>query len=408
MSAGKFAAKQSEALELIAQGMSDRAVARKLGVPRSSIRYWKTANKVNIAATCSASALSGQISKLRTEKLHLSKQVGNWGLFAEKMAELAPKLPKPKSISIKTDKTKLEQEMVALLGDAHSMERWRLDQTDNMTEYNFELFCNLMWYYAQEIIRFAEEDRSKYGLKKLHIDMLGDIFHGVLRIEDEVTNDYPTAPGIMLTAWVLYQWICVLLEHFETIDIVGVAGNHGRNHMKPQNKLYVEENKDTLIYLMLQSLLKAGGMYDRVSVTIPAGRSLTFDRLGHRVKVFHGDHIGGGNGISSLPVYGITRDMLRQFRKELAREGGPREISLIECGHFHTHNFVENVFLINGALAPADVYATEELGAAGGMEQVIYYTSRKFCVGWRIPLSLKHGLYSGNGFEYSDNLFWKR
>lgn len=400
--------KRDQIVELLAQGASERAIAKKLGVSRSAVRYWKSANNQSVAATCSASALAGQINKLKTEKMHLSRQVGNWELFTEKMAELAPKLPVPKNASIRVSRVPLEQEMVALLGDAHAMEQWTLQQTDNMSEYNFELFCNLMWYYAQEIIRFAEEDRSKYGLRKLHVDMLGDIFHGVLRVEDEVTNDYPTAPGIALTAWVLYQWVRVLSEHFESINIVGVAGNHGRNHAKPQNKLYVEENKDTLIYLMLNNLIKAGGLGDRVSVNVPAGRSLTFDRMGHRIKIFHGDHISGGSGISGLPVYGITRDMLRQFRKEIARDGGPREISLIECGHFHTHNFIDNVYLVNGALAPADVYATEELGAAGGMEQVIYYTSRKFCVGWRIPLSLKHGLYGGNKFEYSDGLFWKR
>lgn len=347
-----------------------------------------------------AESQAALIRQLKTENRQLSSQVGNWTLLADNFASLAPRMPRVKPISIKATPTKYLQEMVALLSDSHANESWDKTLTDGQTEYSFEIFCRFLWYYGEEIVRLVHEDRSKYGLKTLHLDVLGDIYHGTLRVEDEVANDFPSAPGIANTAIVIFQWLCGLAKHFERIEVKCVPGNHGRNHAKPQSKRYVEENKDTLVYLIIRSMVAAAGMSDTIRIQIPRSRVHTFRRLGHQIKIGHGDHIKGGNSIAGLPIYGLSREMLRQFRKELKSDKQDKGIDLIEYGHFHQYSMLENTLIINGAMCPTAPWAFDELGMLADPCQLVYYTSERHTIGWRNPLSLKHGASTKHKFVY--------
>ena len=344
-------------------------------------------------------SLLATVTTLRADNKRLNKQQGNWEQLVKAFVTRAPTLPKPRSIRLKAKPSKEPQEVVALLSDTHATETWTKKQTDGFTEYNFERFCEHLHYYGQEIIRVTMEDRGKFGLKNLHVDILGDIFQGVLRVEDEVTNEFPTVLGLTHTTWVIWQWLVGLSEHFETVTVTGMAGNHGRLHHKPQAKRYVEENRDTLLYLTLQRFAEVAGLQDRIRITVPGSRVYTLPRLGHNIKVGHGDHIKGGNSIAGLPIYGLSRELLRQFRKAIQdeKQGG---VDLIEYGHWHQYSMLENMLIINGALCPTGPYAFDALGVLADPTQLVYYTSRKHVMGWRCPFSLKHGAGKGHPFKY--------
>ena len=346
-------------------------------------------------------ALDRQVRALRAENSKLASRVGNWEALCASFVQYAPLAPSPRPFTLKARPAKYAQEMVALLSDSHCNEQWTSDKTEGQTEYNFDIFCRELQYYGEEIVRLAHEDRAKYGLRILHVDALGDIYHGTLRLEDEVTNEFASVPGIANTAAVLFQWLCGLLEHFEAIRMTCMAGNHGRNHRKPQSKRYVEENKDTLVYCIVKQMAQAKGLDSRLRIVIPRSRTYTLTRLGHRVKIGHGDHVKGGNSIAGLPIYGLSREMLRQFRKEIKGDaiGG---IDLIEYGHWHQYSMLENMLIINGALAPTDPWAFDEMGALADPTQLVYYTSRKYGIGWRNPLSLKHA-GPKHSFTYDTN-----
>jgi len=349
-------------------------------------------------------SLEGSVRNLRSENKRLMKQIGNWNTLTGEFVARAPSLPKPRKPRLTAKPAKRSQEVVALLSDSHFNSRWTRDKTDGATEYNFDIGCEHLWYYGQEILRVTEEDRGKYGLKRLHVDMLGDIFHGTLRVEDEVTNEFPSTPGLINTAWVLWQWLSLLAEHFEEVVVHGMAGNHGRNHQKPQSKRYVEENKDTLIYLMLQKFSKAARMDKRVRVIVPKSRTHMVERLGHRVKIGHGDHIRGGNSIAGLPIYGLSRDLLRSFRQEIKQVQEKKGIDLIQFGHWHQYSMLENTLILNGALTPTDPYAYDSLGAWADPCQLVYYTSREHVIGWSCPFSVKYGAGKGHKFAYDRDI----
>ena len=336
--------------------------------------------------------------KLRAENRRMHERLGDWRALMAAFAEAAHVLPKPRAAHIKATASSEEKEAVLLLSDMHANEVWSKRQTDGLTSYDYEKFCSTLWFLCGEVVRLVEELRPTFGLRVLHIDMLGDILHGQLRLDDEVTNEFQTVPAVAMTSYVLYQAIRLLSEHFEKVIVTAVPGNHGRLHKKPQSKRYVGENLDTLIYCGIASMLHVAGLGDRISFSVPHSRVHSFSRLGHKVKIGHGDHIKGGGGIANIPIFGLSRDILRQFRKEIkaAREG--ERLELIEFGHFHNSNILEDVLFLNGAFCPTGPWAMDELGAFQDPKQWFYLASRRHVYSWQMPISLKRGADATHSF----------
>ena len=404
-----MANKEEKALRKLAGKMPLAAIARKL--KRSITSVERKAGRMAIPLAHTVRSLPPEeqptpaeesqgktIARLAKELSTHRKREGDYSVLSEKLGDFAKKMPVPKRLKLKGRPADKDQEMVALFSDSHSCETWTRDQTDGLSEYNFEAFCRYIWGYADMIVGFAKDFRGRYGVRKLHVDFLGDIYHGSLRLDDEATNEYGTVKGVAMTSSVIFQWLLLLLEHFETIDARCMAGNHGRLHQKPQSKRYVGENLDTLIYSNIKLMTKAAGLADRVKIDIPDSRTHTFSRLGHRIKIGHGDHIRGGNSIANIPIYGISRDILRKYRQEFAREGRREGLALVEYGHFHNCNFIEDILFMNGSIVPADPYATDDLGAVSQQKQWVYFTSKKHAFGWTMPVSLKGSADTPHGF----------
>ncbi len=320
------------------------------------------------------------------------------------MARIAPRLPVPKKKHRTFKPAKYEQEVVACLNDYHGNAAWGKDKTDGKTEWNFSMFCSTLQYHVDKIVEFTLDDRAKYGLKTLHLDVLGDMWHGRLRVEDQVSNEFPTAPGMLCTAWVMFQAILQLAEHFDTIEVRCMAGNHGRIDKKPEAGRYVEESYETIIYGIIKSLIYEHGLSLRIKVAIPNTEVYTFVRLGHTIKIGHGGHIKGGNSIAGIPIYGLSREILRQFRNEMV-SGSSQGISLITYGHFHDYSVLKNTMLISGAGCPTGPWALHRFGEFADPTNLIYYTSEKWAIGWSLPISLKHGWHSGHDYSYDPEMF---
>ena len=335
----------------------------------------------------------------------LTEQAGQIAVLAEAFAKNARALPMPKSLIVKGKAAYRESEMVALVSDAHAVTSWTKAMTNGQSEYNFDIFANLLWFHAQELIYLKEILRGGFGVKNLHIDLLGDFYHGKLRLDDEVCNDYGTTTGVCLTAHVLLQYLYVLAGHFEHLTVRCMAGNHGRLDAKKQSQRYVEENLDSLVYCMMKLAIMAQGHENRIEVIIPGGRHDTFERMGHRITIAHGDHIRGGNGIAGIPIFGLSRDLLRKHRQEVhlwhqSQEGRQEGVKVFEYGHFHNNNFLEDCVMMNGSICPAGPYAVDDLGAISQQKQWVYLTSQEHARGLMVDLSLKAGANKPSGFAY--------
>ena len=357
-------------------------------------------------ATEVEASLRDQVVRHRSAANRYKKQAGAWLEFYDYVSSLAPSLPIPKPVKYSPPKSSNgKAEVVALLSDAHLNAAWGYDKTDGKTEYSFEIGCQLLNYFADEIIAAVLQDRGKYGLWTLHLDILGDFLHGKLRVEDEVTNDYPTAPAVLCAAWVLYQFIIKLTPHFTKIEIVCAPGNHARLTKKPEANRYIEENMETIAFGIVKSLLQTKNeLKGKVSLIVPNTEVYTFTRLGHKIKLGHGDHIKGGGGISDIPQYGLHREMLRQYKND-ARAGQQEGIKIIEYGHFHDSNLLSNLLFVNGAMCFTSPWALHRFGAYAEPTQWLYYTSEKYAFSKPNPLSLKEGKGRKHPFSYDPQMF---
>lgn len=397
---------------LMATGNSPRAAERLLkdsGTPFGYGTVQQMASEMLDSDTTAAiAAKDATIRALRTTNKRLVEQVGNWDEIGRRFTDAAQSLPVPKVLSMKGIRVKREYEMVALFSDSHCNEHWNGEITDGMTEYGFDLFCSMLWYYGQEIIRIAEMMRPVMGMKRLHVDILGDIYHGTLREDDTATNQFGTVTGISSTAYVIFQWLLALVEHFEAVIVECVPGNHARLDSPKQSKRYVEENHDTLVYVIIKQCVAAAGLQDRIRINIPRSRLHTLTRLGHRVTIGHGDIVKGGAGLAGVPVHGLSRENLNQYKKmAFPNLKGERHkpASLIEFGHWHQSFFLFDRVILNGSMRPACPWSFDNLGAMNELHQTIYFTCREHTYSNISRLNLAHGAKTKHGFVYDQNMW---
>jgi len=381
-----------------ALGASEDRVSSKLSRLRKDGKL-KPKDEIKKAKDPTIAALSAQVQKQARLIETQNKRLGNWNLLSKEFAEAAGNVIVPRQPKLNFNPTKAPQEMVAILSDMHAGSQWRSSLTDGYSEYSFDIFCQRMAHYAKEIVNIALSDRVKYGLKVLHIDSLGDMIQGTLRIEDEVTNEFQIMPSVANTTSVLFQWIVRLSEYFERIVYTGKSGNHGRTTRRTEASRSLEVNYDTLINLQLRALVQAAGLQDRIRVNIPDGQISTIDRMGHRIRLMHGDTLSGGGGIAGIPLFSLARDALRAYRTTV--RSGASGLDLIEIGHFHTPCLLYGMLLMNGCLCGVNPWAINNLGASDPPSQTVYYTGERHTVGWKLDLGFG-GLDSDHGFVYDE------
>ena len=381
-----------------ALGLSEDQVSSKLSRLRKEGKL-KAKDAVKKDRDPALAALQGHNARQGRQIESMKDRLGNWNLLAEEFAAAAGSVQVPKQPKLCKNPRKAPQEMVAMLSDMHAGSRWRPSLTDGYSEYSFDTFCCRMAHFAKEIVNIAESDRGKYGLNVLHVDSLGDMIQGVLRVEDEVTNEFQVMPAVANVTSVLFQWLCRLSEHFETIVYTGKSGNHGRTTKRTEASRSLEVNYDTLINLQLRALARAAGLQDRIRVNVPDGQITTIDRMGHRIRLMHGDTLSGGGGIAGIPLFSLARDALRAYRTTV--RAGAKGLDLIEIGHFHTPCMLYGMLLMNGCMCGVNPWAINNLGASDKPSQTVYFTGEKHTIGWMLNLEF-NDVDSAHGFEYDE------
>lgn len=384
-----------------ALGFSEDQCSSKISRLRKDGKL-KPQDKVKKERKPELAALQSQNAKLSRQYEEAKTRLGDWNAFAEETCKVyRDRFTMPATPKLCKRPKKKPQEMVAMLSDMHAGSRWRESLTDGYSEYSFETFCKRMAHFSKEIINIAHSDRSKYGLNVLHVDSLGDSVQGVLRIEDEVTNEFQIMPAVANVTAVMFQWLCRLSEHFGVIKYTGKSGNHGRTTRKTEASRSLEVNFDTLINLQIRALIRAAGLQDRIRVSIPDGQITTIERMGHRIRLMHGDTLSGGGGIAGMPLFSIARDLLRAYRKEVRT--GSKGLDVVEFGHFHTPCNLYGTVLMNGCLCGVNPWSFNTLGATDPPAQKVYFTGERHAVGWSLDLGFdEDDVDSDHGFEYEE------
>lgn len=279
--------------------------------------------------------------------------------------ERSPYRPQLKPFKEPTTRGKAtEHEMLAVISDAHYPEVVDPAQTFGL-RYDPDICRRRMEYLRDKIIRYGDLRRTAYPVRKLTVNVNGDMISGDIHEELEVTNAQPTSESMVKMAYMLYDFGQAMRESFEQVEFIVMPGNHPRLTKKPRFK-QKWNNWEWVMGMFLQAL--AGKTF---VVTVPKDLVYQFNIFGQRVGVTHGD----GQKVQAyagIPWYGMEkrRTKLQALLKQLKAP----QLDLLVYGHFHQLIFEEGQgcsLLINGSIKGGDEFTTGAMYAAQSPVQAL-------------------------------------
>lgn len=233
--------------------------------------------------------------------------------------------------------------------------------------YDAEVCRARMQQYADTILKIATIQNKDHPVKKIHVQMLGDVCEGEGIFP---TQSHEISAGIYRqlcvdAAQIIPEFLLTLLSWFEEVVVTGVIGNHGDLRLR-MGTADPESNVDRMVYRMVANMFDfAGGeVADRIRFDIPEGRGernwyavdTIFDT---KFLLMHGDQIRGG----------ITGFWPSAQRKGMGWiDSIPEEWTDLHFGHHHTPTMLtlgRRRARCNGSTESNNVYAQEVLAAIG-------------------------------------------
>lgn len=173
----------------------------------------------------------------------------------------------------------------------------------------------------------------------------GDLISGEIHAELAKTNEAKALPAVRDLVGHLVAAVRQILGAVTCpVDIISLAGNHGRSTLKPESKESAETSYDLLVSDFLEMALKGE---DRVTFYTPASPDALFSVFGWRVLATHGDKIGSRGGQGFIGPAATAARGFKRITQDYSTRGIPLDLILI--GHFHTALQLEEGF-VNGSL----------------------------------------------------------
>ncbi len=240
---------------------------------------------------------------------------------------------------------------------------------------------------ARETVSCLKGHHEKQGINEIHVYLGGDtvegetIFAGQAWVVDSNVLDQAVknAPA-MIVGMLLY-----FLEHFETVKVFAVSGNHGRSGLKGGNQSPAT-NWDTVAYFVAKLLLEKTDPLAAKRCTWDIAEDFyCLDTVfpGHSNLIVHGDQIQGG-GSGGLPMLGIQKKIVG-WQQLLPH------FSSLYVGHFHqfASGFWNNVaWYLGGTLESDNEWARRDLAAGGRPMQRLQIWAAKYGAVVDLPIRL--------------------
>jgi hypothetical protein len=273
-------------------------------------------------------------------------------------------------------------ELALLLSDTHASEVVRLEETEGMNAYDWQIMADRLRRVVDGVLSHREHHADP--ITRLHIWALGDMLSGDIHEELAITNDRPTAEAVVDFAVLFADLLDELANHFDHIDVAGVPGNHPRPTKKPAAK-QAHNNADWLTYKMVEALLRD---HPRIRFQFKRGAyktAMVAERW--RVLLMHGDGIR--TTMPGVPWGGVVR-RVTTLEQQFAKAKQP--LDYVALGHFHTANTLDGVgarTFLNGSVKGLDEYSLKQFGSGRDASQLLLAFNEQR--GWTgtFPLNLQ-------------------
>jgi hypothetical protein len=185
---------------------------------------------------------------------------------------------------------------------------------------------------------------------KVLVLFAGDLVHGHLGHSLEDTT-IPIAQQVDLAVHLFFQFLCGLSSCAPSVEVFGVAGNHGR--WPGQRKMPTDRrwsNLDTVVFNALSALCSHVDLRNVVFADSMAAREV-IDAGRHRIQLMHGDQVRGGAFCTGGMSREVTNSMMRHV------QSGQRPIDFYVMGDKHRSTsltYGTSAFVVNGSFVGVD------------------------------------------------------
>lgn len=171
-----------------------------------------------------------------------------------------------------------DNEAVLVLGDWH----YGMVTNNIFNRYDTEVCRQRVDRVVEQTVKRIELHRCS----KLHIVILGDLFHGAIHTSARVASEELVCDQIMEVSEVLAQAINELSRHTYDTFVYMTYGNHGRTVQNKNDNIH-RDNMERIIPWWLEQRLKGN---DSIHVVNDNGTELMFiNAAGHGLCASHGD-----------------------------------------------------------------------------------------------------------------------
>jgi predicted phosphodiesterase len=397
-------AKRASILARIAEGQGARVIARAEGVNPKTVwrlrkQFMEATGKTPVPATAvpalggSATdrkivALTSEVARLRAalREAHTQRTMDDAVLDIIGDLYNAPSAP-PDWLreAVELGKPGIEVPVV-MFADWHCSEVVSKGETNGFNEFNLSVAEDRIRRLVDNTISLCREHHNK-SYPGIVCALVGDFVSGALHPELAKTDELEILPTVLWVLDRLEAAIQRLADEFGRVYVPCVAGNHGRNTIKPEFKRYAYKNFDWLIYQLLARRFAANELYnDFVTFQIEETNTAFFRVFNKRFMLVHGDQMGvkGGDGIIGA-IGPIMRGTIKVRGQQMTMG---RDFDYLLLGHWHQMLWLPQAIVAN-SLKGFDEYAQNSLRAVPSLpSQPLFFVHPKYGITsrWEIYL----------------------
>lgn len=301
----------------------------------------------------------GERRREEREQVQQAKQAILEERIIEEFRKTLCDLPRHFSYSeppIQKPSTTVSLTAVLVVSDVHVGQVIDPRETEGLGNYNPAVTLARIRHLELETIRILR-DRP---VAKLLILFGGDILHGHLghTFEDDLT--LPIALQADLALNFFFPFLLGISKVVPSIEIHGVAGNHGRwpgMRKMPSDRRW--SNLDSIFYGSVAALCRHSGM-EGVHFDERISSRRQIDAGGFRIQLLHGDEVRGGTFCTG----GMNREVHNSSLRSVQAGQRPADYYVMGDKHFSASvPYGTGAFVVNGSFVGVDGFGMNFLPA---------------------------------------------
>lgn len=290
-----------------------------------------------------------QLAAAKQRIAALETELANAAQLEAAIAHLESNPLAPMAIAPRESDRVCEATAVVVLSDLHLEETVDPAEVNGLNAYNLEIASDRMDRLAIGLVWQLELARSKYQIRDLVIECIGDITTNYLRVEDVQGNALTPFEAIVFAEGQLVRFVRTVLERcpwLERVIMPFLPGNHDRLAFSKSTQ-YRKRTAMSSAPVLAHGIARELSSDPRFRLELSTGEHHYTDVYGRLLRGMHGDRFNYQGGVGGLYI---------PARRHVTALNKIRHAALTVFGHWHTSR-VDRDWISNGSLIGLNAYS---------------------------------------------------